>query len=259
MCIRDSFHEDGARSGLAAARRLGHEWASSAHREPATYLTTISHTRRRPWKRHFTHRSTYWVVDLDRLPDHGVLARFEARDHFGDPEATIRDNVAAFLARHGLDLGSGRVLMATNARALGYCFNPISVFWCRDNAGAPLATIVEVHNTYGDRHVYLVHPDDDGRACVAKAMYVSPFHGTDGEYDLIVPEPDERLQVVVRLTGADGVFDASVQGARTALSPLRTAPAALRGSLLIRLHGITLWLRRLPVRPRPPHQQEGVQ
>ena len=39
---------------------------------------------------------------------------------------------------------------------------------------------------------------------------------------------------------------------------LRAAPAALRGSLLIRAHGIWLWLRRLPVRPRPHHHQEGV-
>lgn len=253
------FHEDGARSGLAAANRLGHAWASAAPREPATYRTTISHTRRQPWKRRFTHRSTFWVVDLDRLPDHGVLGRFEARDHFGDPAASIRDNVAAYLARHGLDLGTGRVLMATNARAFGYCFNPISVFWCRDAAGRPLATLVEVHNTYGDRHVYLVHPDEDGRARTPKHMYVSPFHGTDGEYDLVVPEPDEHLHVAVRLTSRDGVFDASVRGQRAQVDVRRTAPAALRGSLLIRVHGIALWLRRLPVRPRPTHRQEGIQ
>ena len=49
--------------------------------------------------------------------------------------------------------------------------------------------MVEVHNTYGDRHAYLVHPDEQGRATTPKQMYVSPFHGTDGTYDLAVPVP----------------------------------------------------------------------
>ena len=95
--------------------------------------------------------------------------------------------------------------MAAHARAFGYCFNPISVFWCWDAAGRHAATVVEVHNTYGDRHAYLVHPDEHGRATTPKAMYVSPFHGTDGTYDLAVPVPhDDRLDIVVNLTTDDG-------------------------------------------------------
>ncbi len=268
------FHEDGARSGLAAAERLGLTWPEHApvrvgavgggRREVAgVYATTVRHTRRRPWRREFTHRSHTWVVDLDDLPDHGVLGRFEARDHLGDPALSIRANLEAFLAQHGIDLRGGRVLMAANARALGYCFNPISVYWCTDAAGEAAATLVEVHNTYGDRHAYLVHPDEQGRARTEKAMYVSPFHGTDGSYELAVPPPGERLHVAVTLHSDDGaVFSASTEGERiggtTIRHAVRAAPAALRGSALIRAHGVRLWLRRLPIRPRPPHHQEGV-
>ncbi|GAA5142291.1 hypothetical protein GCM10023340_05530 [Nocardioides marinquilinus] len=266
------FHEDGARSGLAAATRLGLPWPETAAVvappvRTGVYDTTINHTRRRPWRRRFTLRSHLWVVDLDDLPDHGVLARFEARDHLGDPERSIRENVTAFLARHDVEIGAGKVFMAAQARALGYCFNPISVFWCYDESGALAATVVEVHNTYGDRHAYLVHPDEHGRAQTPKAMYVSPFHGVGGDYDLVVPPPvDDRLTVVVELRTDDAVdgrarFSASLTGTRAAPSssaPLRAAPAAVRGSLLIRAHGIWLWLRRLPVRPRPAHTQEGV-
>ena len=259
------FHEDGARSGLAAAERLGLEWKASDRtvtETPAVYDTTITHTRRRPVKRAFTHRSHMWVVDLDDLPDHGVLGRFEARDHLGEPDRTLRDNVVGFLARHDIDLDGGRVVMAAHPRAFGYVFNPISVFWCFDQQGAPAATVVEVHNTYGDRHAYLVHPDEQGRATTEKAMYVSPFHGTDGTYTLAVPVPGERLDIAISLRTDDGaVFSASLAGQRSTTSPLRAAPAALRGSLLIRVHGIWLWLskhRRLPIRPRPPHHQEGV-
>ena len=83
------FHEDGARSGLRAVERLGLTWPDVLPRSPAddvptgVFETTIRHTRRTPFKRSFTHRSHTWLVDLDDLPDHGVLATFEARDHLG--------------------------------------------------------------------------------------------------------------------------------------------------------------------------------
>lgn len=256
------FHEDGARSGLAAAERLGCPWGAAGPPPTGIYETTIRHTRRTPWRRSFTHRSHSWLVDLDRLPDHGrlgpILGRFEARDHLGDPDRTIRDNLAAFLARRGVRLGRGRVLMAAHPRALGYCFNPITVYWCEPDDGDPCA-VVEVHNTYGDRHAYLVHPDERGRASTAKAMYVSPFHGTDGRYDLRVPVPGDRLDIAVRLRTGDGaVFSASLTGHRCRHGAWRAAPAALRGAALIRAHGVRLWLRGLPVRPRPSHHQEQV-
>lgn len=256
------FHEDGARSGLAAAEHLGGSWDD--HRpavpEPGVYDATVTHTRRTPFRRRFSHRTHTWLVDLDRLPDHGLRGRFEARDHLGDPGASIRENVERFLALQGVELRGGRILMAANARAFGYCFNPISVFWCYDAAGSLAGVVVEVHNTYGDRHAYLVHPDAQGRATTDKRMYVSPFHGTDGRYDLALPTPGERLHVAVTLRADDGeVFSAVLSGRRTSASPWRTAPAALTGSLLIRMHGIWLWARRLPLRPRPEHpRQEGV-
>ena len=258
------FHEDGARSGLAAAERLGFEWdgpETTRTTETGVYATTITHVRRRPFRRRFTHRSHTWLVDLDALPDHGVLAgllgRFEGRDHLGDPDRPIRENLTAFLARHGVELGSGRVLMAAHPRAFGHCFNPISVFWVTPETDPP-CVVVEVHNTYGDRHAYLVRPDERGRATTPKKMYVSPFHGTDGSYDLLVPVPGERLTISVTLNTDDGTrFSALLTGTRSGHGPWRAAPAALRGAALIRAHGIVLWLRRLPVRPRPAHHQES--
>ena len=187
------FHEDGARSGAAAAEHLGLSWDEPVTHEPRLYDVQIRHTRRRPFRRQFAHRSHVWLVDLDALPDHGLLGRFEARDHLGTPDASIRANVDDFLAGHGIDLTGGRVLMAANARAFGNGFNPISVLWCFDRIGALAGTIVEVHNTYGGRHAYLVHPDDHGRARVDKSLYVSPFHGTDGWYDVVVPVPGDEL------------------------------------------------------------------
>ncbi|MDP3892157.1 DUF1365 family protein, partial [Nocardioides sp.] len=78
-----------------------------------------------------------------------------------------------------------------------------------------------------------------------------------------VPVPGRSLKIAVTLHSDDGaVFSASLSGRRTdhgsGRGAWRAAPAALRGTVLIRAHGIRLWLRRLPIRPRPHHHQEGV-
>ncbi len=262
------FHEDGARSGLVAAERLGFEWPGVSTGWTTTtgiYETTIRHRRSTPLKHAFRYRSHCWLVDLDDLPDHGPLARFDARDHLGEPQLTIRRNVENFLAMQGIELDGGQILMLANARVLGYCFNPITVFWCHDRAGEQVCVVVEVHNTYGDRHAYVVQPDEHGRATVDKALYVSPFNDVSGYYELTVPRPDERVAVGISLQ-PDG-FTATLTGRR--LPPgrasllrasLRTPLAPLLGMVRIRWQGIRLWLRRLPVQPRPEHsRQRGVQ
>lgn len=261
------FHEDGARSGLRAAERLGLGWDTPVHERPAaaSYRTTLVHQRREPVENRFEHATRTWVVDLDRVDADGRVpggrGRFLGRDHFAGETASVREGLDRFLDAHGIDLRGGRAFMAAQPRVLGHCFNPISVHWVWADphaAGRPDATVVEVHNTYGDRHTYLLDADEAGRGRVDKALYVSPFHGTDGHYEVVAPPPDPatgRLRLSVRLVTADGArFDAGLTGtpAPAPLVPL----AGIRGALLIRAHGIALWARRLPVQPRPEHISE---
>ncbi|HWJ07804.1 MAG TPA: DUF1365 domain-containing protein, partial [Nocardioides sp.] len=232
-----------------------------------SYRTTLVHQRREPITNRFEHRTRLWVVDLDEADDRGRVpgarGRFLGRDHFDGDTASVREGLDRFLAAHGIDLRGGRALMAAQPRAFGHCFNPITVHWCwadRDDSGHPAATVVEVHNTYGGRHAYLLETDERGRAVVDKALYVSPFHGTDGHYEVVAPPPDAgtgQLRLAVGLRTADGArFDAGLTGepTRPPLLPL----AGLRGAALIRLHGVALWLRRLPVQPRPDTTNHGT-
>lgn len=212
---------------------------------PAVYATTVQHVRRSPFRHAFRYRSRWWLVDLDALPVRRLL-RFEARDHVGDPRSTLRANVDALLAQQGLSCD--RVLMLTSPRVLGHVFNPLSVCWCLDRSGALVATVAEVHNTYGGRHAYVLEAGDSS---VGKAFYVSPFHEVAGRYDLRLPLPGDDLSLAVTYhrEGAEP-FVATVRGRRvepSAADLLTTRLVALR----IRLQGVQLWLRRLPVVPRP--------
>jgi DUF1365 family protein len=235
----------------------------------------ISHTRLAPFRHSFTYRTYLWLVDLDHLPPDTkglrLLAGFHGRDHLGDPRGQIRDNLDRFLATHGIDLAGGRVLMLAHARVLGYVFNPLTVYWCHRADGALACVVAEVHNTYRQRHAYVLVTDDHGRAQTAKQFYVSPFYPVDGGYRMTLPEPGPPgapLALSMTLTRPEGSsFVATVHGtgrpatARALLGaaarhPWSTAAVSAR----IRWQGIRLYLRGLPVIPRPAHKpQEGVQ
>jgi uncharacterized protein len=235
------------------------------------YECRISHSRVAPLRNEFRYGTYLWLVDLDRLPSFGPLARFRGRDHLGDPGLGIRENVDRFLAACGIDRPAS-VRMLAHARVLGYVFNPLTVYWCHRADGTLACVVAEVHNTYGQRHAYLVHPDDRGRVQVPKRFYVSPFYPVDGRYRMSVPEPDARpggrLALSMVLDRPDGhSFAASVHGravpatlwtllAAAARHPWSTATVSAR----IRWQGIKLYLRGLPVMPRPAHcSEEGVQ
>jgi uncharacterized protein len=238
----------------------------------ALYPCTITHVRTHPVRRAFRYRSYLWLADLDDLPQVPPplrpLARFRARDHLGGADGSLRANVDAYLARQGIDLAGGRVLMLGHARVLGYVFNPLTVYWCHHADGTLAAVIAEVHNTYGQRHAYLLHPDGRGRAETSKDFYVSPFLPVAGRYRLQLPEPGRtlRLSVTLHLDGRT-VLAASVTGTRRPYTPWRLLGYALRYpwvtaqvSALIRGQGIRLAARRLPIFPRPAHHaQEAVQ
>lgn len=233
--------------------------------QPQIVRTRIHHARNVPVRHAFTYRSYSWLVDLDALPELPrllrPLARFRAADHAGDPRKTLRENVDAYLHEHGVRLGRGRVQMLTNARVLGFVFNPLSLYWCHDAAGTLVCVIAEVHNTYRERHRYLLQLDRHGEVTVPKEFYVSPFNTVDGRYVLRLPEPThDRLGVAIRLHDLSGAviltaaWAGTVHPARTT-TVLRAALAMPLAPLMvaarIRWQGVRLWARGLPVHPRP--------
>jgi uncharacterized protein len=238
----------------------------------AIYRTAISHVRRTPLKNAFTYRSYSWFVDVDQLPRLPFLLRplavFRAGDHLGNPNASIRSNVERYLRTQGIEPDGGAIHMLASARVFGYVFNPLSIFWCYRTNGDLECVVAEVHNTYGERHCYLLKTDSAGRASVPKAFYVSPFNDVDGQYRMKLPAPRERLAVSIVLEReGHKPFVASMDGTRrpatlrNILAAAAAVPAApLLVSALIRVQGITLWARRLPVVARPHHSaQEAVQ
>ena len=153
--------------------------------------------------------------------------------------------------------------MLANARSLGYVFDPLTTYFCFAADGRLEGVLAEVHNTYGERHCYPLTRRRAGRRSVDKEFYVSPFFAVEGRYDIRTRLTDAHV-AVAHLPDPGRGDRLHRLGARRPRSPppaaaccapsLRNPFPSQRVAALIRWHGIRLWLRRLPVVPRRPHQ-----
>ncbi len=239
----------------------------------ALYEGTIRHRRFAVRERVFRHRLALVYADLDELPRlfggrliarRPGIVRFRRADYLGDPAVPLAADVRALVAqRTGSDPG-GPVRLLTQPRTLGHCFNPVSFYYCFRPGGEHLAAVVaEVTNTpWGDRHAYVLPSAGDGPVLdgdVDKALHVSPFMGMDQRYTWRATRPGATLSVHIASTehGAPA-FDATLSLRRTPLTRrslarlcVRYPAATLRVLALIYGHAAVLWLRRVPVHPRP--------
>ena len=240
---------------------------------------TVTHRRRRPFDYAFQHRTTAWLVDA--ADPEAAFPRWlrpvlgiRDRDHLGPGDAPLLAKARATIAEHGHTWTAAQVRVLTNARTAGHVFDPLTTYFCFAADGSLEGVLAEVHNTYGGRHVYCLPATTAQtgtgaqkqpltvRTAVEKTLYVSPFFAVEGRYDVRARLTTSSVSVAITLTQHHvQVFTGSVHGSlqpatRSAVvrAWLRDPFASQRVSALIRWHGIRLWLRRLPVVPRPTHQ-----
>ncbi|MGI9226693.1 MAG: DUF1365 domain-containing protein [Candidatus Nanopelagicaceae bacterium] len=221
----------------------------------------VLHQRRTPFVHGLKFTNYLWLVDLNSKQN-----KLLPKDHFGGEAPTMVDAVKYFAESRGEEvLPTDKVLALASSRTNGYVFNPLSVYWCIDSSGKTRWAILEIHNTYGDRHAHLIKPDAQGNATLKKEFYVSPFFTVDGDYKARAFIDGKHVVVSVNLYQNNAlVFSASFTGEQLEASIknrlaayIRTPFSTLQATARIRAHGIWLWLRRLPVIPRPNHPKES--
>jgi len=93
---------------------------------------------------------------------------------------------------------TGPIRMLVNLRYWGFNMNPISTYYCFDNAGENVTAILaEVHNTpWNERHAYVLAGDDFAkkqRINFNKEFHVSPFNPIEMEYQWYSTTPNKTL------------------------------------------------------------------
>ena len=241
----------------------------------------VRHTRVRPTRHAFSYDTFFLLLPLRSLHAHpesagalafnrrGALSFFES-DH-GDGRS-LQDGGAlawldALLQGEGILDATGEVWLHCYPRVWGYTFKPVSFWYCHRADGTLRAIVVEVNNTFGERHCYLLDNPRYGVELQAqKVFHVSPFCSVAGRYRFrfVRTQQGERDRTVVRidhddeggpllLTSVSGdLLPVSVQTVRRALwgYPVMTLAVMAR----IHWQALRLWTKRVRFhrKPAPP-------
>lgn len=233
------------------------------------FVGTLRHRRFTPAAHAFTYPLFMALLDIDRVPELTRVsfatsynrwnwASFDDRDHLGDPARPLRERLTIDAARRRIDLPDGPIFLLTHLRYLGYCFNPVSFFYCFDRAEQLQVVLAEVRNTFGGSHRYWLRPDPASRtfrAAATKSLYVSPFMPVDLEYAFALTPPASRLvaHMETRQAGVVGL-DATLSLERRPWSAAEIRRVLVRypamtATVMAGIHwqALRLWWKGVPV------------
>ncbi len=230
----------------------------------------VRHRRARPFTYGLEHSVWYAALDLAEL-DHldrrlrlfgrnrRAATTFRDTDHVLAGATDVDVSIRALLRAASDDPDGWRITLITSLRSLGYVFNPASFYLCRDRSDRLRAVVVEVHNTFGERHRYLLRSRGAGAGrpfggSMDKGFFVSPFIDLRGRYAVAVRDEPEGLRLAITLR-QDGqhLLSTSLVLRRLPLTDRTLLRMLVRHPLmphrtigLIHWHALRLWLRGAP-------------
>jgi hypothetical protein len=247
----------------------------------AIYTGTLHHRRTQPKVHDFQYQVAMFYLDLDELPRvfstrflfsmrSPSLLRFDRKDYLsGKPN--LKEAVYDLVEAQTGERPSGPVRMLTQIRYFGFCFNPVTFYYCFDAKGEKLEYIAtEITNTPWNERMPHAFKFEGRDFEFKKNFHVSPFFKMDFLYRWKFNEPTpvdlksairvqmENLEIKADESPGDRVFLANLVLKPKPLTPISVSVTVLAFPLLtvkaflgIYWQALLIFLKGVPFVPHP--------
>lgn len=231
----------------------------------------VRHRRIKPIEHAFAY-STYFLMlpmrslaKVSKTPikrNRWGLLSFYDKDH-GDGRTNALTWLDELLQSEGINDATGEIWLHCYPRVLGYTFKPVSFWYCHSAENTLRAIVVEVNNTFGERHCYLLDKPVLGTEQTAsKVFHVSPFNNVEGSYHFRFFTKGNNTLARVDYDDAIGpLLETSVSGELELLTAFSERKALWRYPMMTfgviaRIHwqAFKLWRKHIAyvAKPKPP-------
>ncbi|MBT6232525.1 MAG: DUF1365 domain-containing protein [Nitrosomonadales bacterium] len=239
------------------------------------YKGTISHSRIKDAHHSFTYKTSMLFLDIDDIEnafsknffwsyEKFNVAAFYRKDFFGDPAKPLKDEIVKLVSKKLNYKVNGKIFLLTTIRFFGYCFNPVSFYYCFDNNKKLITIVSHITNTpWEETHAY-VHDCKKIRGgtknfVFKKAFHVSPFLPMDLEYNWRFTEPKDFLFVSMEcFKDQKKYFNASLRLTNQAWSTYAlnkllflSFPMSLKAIISIYWNALILYFKKVKFYPHP--------
>ena len=179
------------------------------------YEGEITHARTKPVKHNFSFPIYTFVLDLDELElldkkirffgyNRGSVFTLYDSDYLGSGQGSIKEKLKNWLTKFGYQEKYSTVKMITTLRVFKHTFNPVIFYYCLDSENNIVYHVAEVHNTFGEGHLYILKDGKRSRVgteyLVPKEFHVSPFNKVEGDYNFHFSRLKEKLDVRINVS-----------------------------------------------------------
>ena len=181
--------------------------------QSAVYEGVVRHRRTAPRQHELSMPLFMMYLDLAELEvvfkrrwlwstRHANVAWMRRADYLGDASISLDEAVRQRVEQ---ELGwrpAGPIRVLTHLRYFGYAFNPVTFYYCFDDAGSQVqAVVAEITNTpWKERHAYVLDARERGLNAkdpfeFGKVFHVSPFMRMEQRYRWRFTPPGNELVV----------------------------------------------------------------